>query len=139
MDLFDYLEDQTRDFNLQAAKETAAGRKDALLQYLEKNHTGKDNSILARDLAALFGDATDRPTRLAIQDLRNAGHLILSSSHGPRKGYFMAATLEEYKEFRQVNFRSRAMSILVTDRKMAGQARKQFGDSVQLELFQEQP
>lgn len=138
MDLLDYVvEVLTMDFDLEAAKETAAGRKQALLLLLERNHVGKENAIKAWELAGMFGDNTDRPTRLAIQDLRNDGTLILSSSHGEFKGYFMANTQEEYEEFREHNFRSRAMSILVTDRAMAREARKQFGKHVQLKLFEE--
>ena len=138
MDLIDYVvEVMTSDFDLQGATDTAAGRKDALLKLLERNHVGKENAIRAYELALMFGDNTDRPTRLAIQDLRNDGTLILSSSHGEFKGYFMANTLEEYEEFRAHNFRSRAMSILVTDRAMAKAAQQIFGLAVQLDLFEE--
>ena len=138
MDLIDYVvEVMNTDFDLQGAKETAAGRKDALLSLLERNHVGRENAIRAYELALMFGDNTDRPTRLAIQDLRNNGKLILSSSHGEFKGYFMANTLDEYNEFRAHNFRSRAMSILVTDRAMAKEAQIIFGLAVQLELFEE--
>ena len=135
MDLVDYVLDI--DFDLQAAKETAAGRKQALLLLLERNHVGKENAIKAWELAGMFGDTTDRPTRLAIQDLRNDGALVLSSSHGEFKGYFIANTQEEYEDFRAHNFRSRAMSILMTDRAMAREARKVFGKHVQLYLFGE--
>ena len=135
--LLDRVLEPSADFDLEAAKETAAGRRGALLAYLLENHVGKETAIKAFDLQYLFGDHTDRPTRLAIQDLRNEGHLILSNSHGEHKGYYMAATLEEYEEFRQFNFRARAMSILVTDRVMAANARRQFGEAVQLDLFEE--
>lgn len=138
MDLLEYAAKRKRDFDLQAAKETAQGRKVALLSLLENRHVGKELAITADILASMFGDSTDRPTRLAIQALRNSGHLILSSSHGEYKGYFMAATLNEYEEFRHQNFRARAMSILVTDKEMAHEARKKFGESVQLDLFEEQ-
>jgi hypothetical protein len=124
-------------FDLNNAKKTAAERKGALLAYLIENHVGKEKAIKAFDIQYLFGDSTDRPTRLAIQELRNEGHLILSNAHGENKGYYMAASLEEYQEFRQYNFRSRAMSILVTDKAMATAARQQFGDAVQLDLFEE--
>ncbi|KKM70527.1 hypothetical protein LCGC14_1439830 [marine sediment metagenome] len=138
MDLIDHVvENLNTDFNLQEAKETAAGRKQALLLFLEKNHVGKENAINAWRLAGMFGDNNDRPTRLAIQALRNTGALILSSSHGEFRGYFMANTQEEYEEFRTHNFRSRAMSILVTDRAMVREARKIFGKHVQLDLFGE--
>ena len=134
--LLDLVLERSNDFDLEAAKETAAGRKGALLAYLIENHVGKEKAIKAFDLQYLFGDQTDRPTRLAIQSLRNDGHLILSSSTGEHRGYYMADTLEEYKEFRQFNFRARAMSILVTDKAMAANARRQFGDVVQLDLFE---
>ncbi len=138
MDLIDYVvETLNVDFDLQAAKETAAGRKQALLLLLERSHVGKENAIKAWELAGMFGDNNDRATRLAIQDLRNDGALILSSCHGEFKGYFIANTQEEYEEFRDHNFRSRAMSILVTDRAMAREARKVFRKHVQLYLFGE--
>jgi hypothetical protein len=134
--LFDHLDRayKRRDFDLAGAKRTAAGRKDALLKYLETYHQGKETAIRASDLAKLFGDKTDRPTRMAIQDLRNDGSLILSNAHGGKKGYFIASTIQEYKEFREQNFRNRALSILHTDSMMAKSARQVFGDAVQLEL-----
>lgn len=143
MDLIDYADQKVKefeyeyDFDLEGAKETAAGRKQALLNHLERNHVGIERAIKAWVLAGMFGDTTDRPTRLAIQALRNDGALILSSSHGEFKGYFMANTLEEYENFRAHNFRSRAMSILVTDRAMAKEAQRVFGLAVQLDLFEE--
>lgn len=135
--ILEKLSEYSNDFDLETAKETAAGRREALLAYLLENHVGKEKAIKAFGLQYLFGDHTDRPTRLAIQDLRNEGHLILSSSHGEHKGYYMAATRLEYTEFRQFNFRARALSILVTDRAMATAARQQFGDAIQLDLFEE--
>lgn len=134
--LLDRVLERSNDFDLPSAKVTAEKRKGALLAYLIENHVGKEKAIKAFDLQYLFEDHTDRPTRLAIQSLRNDGHLILSSSHGEHKGYYMAATLEEYEEFRQFNFRARAMSILVTDKAMAANARQQFGNVVQLDLFE---
>ena len=135
--LLDRILEPSKDFDLVAAKVTAEKRKGALLAYLIENHVGKKNAIKAFDLQYLFEDHSDRPTRLAIQALRKEGNLILSSSTGEYKGYFMADTLEEYQEFRQFNFRARAMSILVTDKAMAANARQVFGDAVQLDLFEE--
>lgn len=134
--LLDRVLEPSNDFDLAGAKDTAEKRRGALLAYLIENHVGKEKAIKAFDLQYLFEDYTDRPTRLAIQDLRNEGHLILSSSTGEYKGYYMADTLEEYEEFRQFNFRARAMSILVTDKAMAANARQVFGDAVQLDLFE---
>jgi hypothetical protein len=128
--------DRLHDFDLKKARATAQGRKDVLLAYLLEYHVGKKNAIKAPTLAGMFDDRTDRPTRLAIQALRNDGHLILSSSTGPDKGYYMAATVLEYEEFRQRNFRARALSILKTDRAMVKNARRLFGDAVQLDLFE---
>ena len=136
LDLLEFTLRKKQDFDLQGAKDTAAERKGALLAYLIENHVGKTNAIRAVEIQYLFGDSTDRPIRLAIQDLRGEGYLILSSSTGEHKGYYMASTLEEYEEFRQFNFRARAMSILVTDKAMAASARRQFGDAVQLDLLE---
>lgn len=102
------------------------------------NHVGANNPIRARDLAQAVGQGfggkySDRCVRIAIAQLRRAGHLILSST-GSKPGYFLAANEEEWREFRHSNLRARALDILETDRAMAVAARSYFGDTVQLHL-----
>ncbi len=109
-----------------------------LLDFLSKHHVGKENAIKAAELARMFDDRNDRRVRSFISSFRNEGQLILSSTAGKHVGYYMAETLAEYEEFREYNFRSRALSILVTDRVLARAAKKKFGDEVELPLFDEE-
>jgi hypothetical protein len=101
-------------------------------------HTGKAQAIgrgrLVRDLEALGIDAGERQARQCIHDLRRAGHLICSMP-GEDGGYYLAASLAEFREFCERELHPKAMDLLETETAMKAAARAQFGDAVQTGLF----
>ena len=124
------------DFDYEAEKAEAETLHQAVLAILEQ-HVGAQNAIQASTLAkmlGLSGKYPDRRVRLAISQLRQQGHLILSSVRGKR-GYFMAANEREFEEFCRGHLRRRALAILATYRRMVAAARQQWGEAVQLELL----
>ena len=123
-------------YDYEAAQDQAVVLQEAILGILQE-HVGASNAIRARVLTERLGEGvgkySDRRVRIAIAQLRKAGHLILSSV-GSRPGYFLAANEQEWRAFRHANFRARALDILETDKAMALAARGYFGDGVQLVL-----
>jgi DNA-binding GntR family transcriptional regulator len=93
---------------------------------------GAGRAIRAREIAqrlGLRGRYADRPVREAIKQLRRDGHLILSSV-GRNPGYYVAATEQEWREFRDANLRPRAYDILETARAMGTAAQRRWGSGV---------
>ena len=77
--------------------ETKDDLKQAVLHYLK---TGESNAIKKRDLAKLIGaekDIDQRLMRLAIAELRHAGHAII----GSQKGYYIAETIQDILKSRE--------------------------------------
>ena len=65
----------------------------AVLKVL-KQHVGRRNAIIGRDLAAALGHRDDRKIRLAIRELIREGHPISSSVSEPM-GFYMCASEHE--------------------------------------------
>jgi len=111
-----------------AMQETATELKDNVLSILE-SHVGAGTAIKAGDIAralGLRGKYADRPVREAIKELRRDGYLIISSVRKPY-GYFLAASEEEWKAFRDSNLKPRALDILETASAMGRAAQERWG------------
>ncbi len=76
---------------------------------------------------------SERQVREAIKGLRRQGHLICSTP-GENGGYYMASTLEEYREFRKNEYAAKIADMAETMQAMDAAARAQFGDGFQLGL-----
>ena len=76
---------------------------------------------------------SERQVRETIKTLRRQGHLICSVP-GNDGGYYMAASLEEYREFRKNEYAAKISDMSETMRAMDDAARAQFGDGFQLGL-----
>lgn len=83
----------------------------------------------------LLKSRDDRLMRKAIEDLRKRGFLICHRK-GSDGGYYMAANKAEYEDFRSREYKSRIVSLADTLRMMDKSAELQFGEEIQLELFQ---
>ena len=111
----------------------AGDLKAAVLDLLSQ-HVGAGMAIQARAIAGacgLRGRYADRPVREAVRQLRQEGHLILSSV-GREPGYFLAATAEEWEQFRDGNLRPRALDILETAKAMGQAAADRWGGVLDL-------
>lgn len=115
------------------AMQSQADKLKELVLHLLQRHVGADRAVKAPDIAATLGQSTDRAVREAIRQLRRDGHLILSSI-SPPYGYFLAASREEWCEFRDRNLRPRAMDILETAKAMAEAAQRRYGSTAALDL-----
>ena len=116
-----------------STRNQAGDLKAAVLEILSR-HVGAGTAIQARDIAracALQGKYADRPVREAIRQLRQQGHLILSSV-GREPGYFLAASRQEWEEFRDGNLRPRALDILETAKAMGQAAASRWGGVLDL-------
>jgi len=71
----------------------------------------------------------DREMRAAIQELRDQGHLICSSSGAG--GYWLADSMNEAQEMYD-DYHGRAMSCLVTAKKIMESAQREFGGQLEL-------
>lgn len=91
-------------------------------------HVGQKNAITRPDLLAALSTSGftvgDRQMRVTITDLRKAGHLICSSSGDG--GYYIAETVDEYREFARVEYESKITDMAETLRAMDEGARKVF-------------
>ena len=106
----------------------------AILTVLD-GHRGRENRI-GRDVLLRFirlrpicGWPTDREMRAAIQELREQGHLICSNSGAG--GYWLADNLNEAQEMYD-DYHGRAMSCLVTAKKIIESAQMEFGGQLEL-------
>jgi hypothetical protein len=97
-------------------------------------HVGKKNAIgrdaLVEVVQVSWPDAHERQVRQAIHNLRRKGHLICSAP-GEDGGYYPAANLAEYQEFRERELHPKAMDLLETEKVMTESARQQFGEASQ--------
>jgi DNA-binding transcriptional regulator PaaX len=121
----------------QKVREMPVGLNRAALQVLSF-HIGRARTIGRADLVeALRGcgfDVQERLVRRAIHDLRRAGHLVCSAP-GESGGYYLAATLDEFREFCDRELHPKAIDMLETESKMKEAARQQFGDASQAQLI----
>ena len=117
--------------------EMPVGLERALLRAISY-HTGKGHAIgrnaLVRDLQRLGVCVSERQARQCIHDLRRAGHLICSAP-GEDGGYYLAASLEEFREFCDRELHTKAMDMLETESAMKAAARQQFGEAVQPQMI----
>ena len=102
-----------------------------------KQHVGAHQAIKASEIAKRLDRKDDRIIRETIRQLRREGHLILSSITPPY-GYFIAATEDEWFEFRDRNLRPRALDILETARAMGEAAERRYGSTAGIDLLQPQ-
>lgn len=99
--------------------------------YILAAHKGLDRALRRDRILQLvkmqpqFKHTTDRQIRGAIESLREAGELICSLG-ADSEGYYMAADMREYQEFRQV-YLSYARTIQDRARKMDQEAARRFG------------
>jgi biotin operon repressor len=109
--------------------------KDLILKIVSKRTL--DNPItapeLTDELAFWAQDLSERKVRQLISEMRKDGVLILSVSK-TGGGYFMARNLDEYLEFRKINYNARILDMLATLRAMDSAAEKQF-NGLQMGLF----
>lgn len=83
----------------------------------------------------IMGDSIpERIVREAIHSLRNKGVLICSAP-GRAGGYWLSANWDDVIEFCDRELHSRAVDLLETESRMKSAARRQFGDAVQITLF----
>lgn len=97
-------------------------------------HVGRERAIGRADLVEALRDVgfdvQERLVRRAIHDLRRAGHLVCSAP-GESGGYYMAANLDEFREFCLRELHPKAVDMLETESKMKEAARQQFGEASQ--------
>lgn len=96
-----------------------------------QHHIGQENAIKAGDIAKRLGLSNDRLVREAVRQLRKDGRLILSTCKPPY-GYYIAADIGEWFEFRDSNLKPRALDILQTSRAMGQAAMIRFGQQMAL-------
>lgn len=125
--------------------EKDAKLKSAILRRLKLCY-GIDNAISLNDIFLSINSSpgkkldAGREIRNAINELRNEGYLIcsLSGTSGRQSGYYLPATLEEYKQYRAFHM-SYAKNIFDTIRSMDRAARKEFEIDHQPWLFNDLP
>lgn len=76
----------------------------------------------------------DRKIRLAVNNLRDQGHLICSTNEDGG-GYWIADCPEDVEEFIEREINSRIISLNRTKQAMKDRARAQWGEGVQIGLF----
>lgn len=113
------------------------GLERAILRALEA-HRGRKNAIgrnrLTEAVRRLGQPASERQVREAIKHLRRQGYLICSAP-GDDGGYYWADTLEEYYEFRRMEYAAKIADMSETLRAMDRSAERIFGDSIQMRLL----
>jgi len=113
------------------------GLEQAVLRVLESRR-GRQKAIGRNELTALVRrlgqPASERQVREVIKHLRRQGYLICSAP-GADGGYYWADTLEEYREFRNMEYAAKIADMSETLRKMDQAAEKIFGDSFQMKLL----
>lgn len=118
--------------------------KSAIFSVLS-DHWGIDNAISANELKSVLNfssggkSISSREIRNCISELRKDGNLICSlagssEKHGNVSGYFIPATFEEYKAYRNF-YTSYATDIFETIRAMDKEAKATFIYDYQPPLF----
>ena len=101
-------------------------------------HLGRENAVgrtaLVEALGKMGFDVSERQARQCIHDLRRGRYLICSAP-GEDGGYYMAASLDEFREFCERELHPKAMDMLETESAMKEGARQQFGEAVQLQMI----
>lgn len=101
----------------------------SIIPVLLRDAYGKNKAIEREDLllkcqnAMPDNEITDSQMRLAIQSLRDSGLLICNLEMG--QGYFIAATIEEYEEFKS-KYTAHAYTVLGIVSNMDKKARELF-------------
>ncbi len=111
-------------------------KTDTLLQtrILEKLEIGHDNALPLKELCKRLDTRNERKVRLAIEDMRHDGYLILVAPDPPF-GYFLCETQNEFDAFHSY-IRSRIIdeALILRDLKLA--AKKKFQQQYgQLPMF----
>ena len=92
---------------------------------------GESNAIKMRDLKTLIGKNDSRQIREIIEQMRLAGHLILSSS----KGYWYCGSIEEFKAWHNFMY-SYIQNLSHTVRLVGEAAIKTYGETaIQITMF----
>ncbi|MBE3038296.1 MAG: hypothetical protein IMZ62_05745 [Chloroflexi bacterium] len=117
--------------------EMPAGLERAMLRALSF-HLGRAHAIgrgeLVYGLRMAGCEVSERQARRCIHDLRRAGNLICSAP-GEDGGYFLAVSLEEFREFCDRELHPKAVDMLETESKMKEAARQQFGEASQPQMI----
>lgn len=121
----------------QLIHQMSAGLDRCLLRILGY-HLGREQAIGREALvteAAHMGFAMhERQIREGIKSLRRKGYLICSAA-GEDGGYYLAASRQEYEEFRLAEYAGKIADMVETMQAMDSAAREQFGEGVQARLF----
>jgi len=114
-----------------------AGLERAMLRALGF-HLGRTNAIgrgeLVYALCVMGCDVSERQARRCIHDLRRAGNLICSAP-GENGGYYLAVSLEEFREFCDRELHPKALDMLETESAMKAAAKQQFGEASQPQMI----
>lgn len=100
---------------------------------------GQENLVKKADLLKLLGSWNDnspnfeRRVRLAIVELRNDGHLILSTA-ADGGGYWLAKDWAEVLDFVEREYHAKALSMLETESIMKKSAQEKWGP-IQVRMF----
>lgn len=103
----------------------------ALLQTLDHYADGITREELHDVLSRSHRKMSDSQIRIAIEDARAAGHLIITTFGAPRK-YKFAASFEEYDDWRRRDPMSRAMRLLTEIRHMDESAARTWPPQLEL-------
>lgn len=117
--------------------EMPAGLERATLRALSF-HLGKARAIGRVGLVEMLRlegfEVNERQVRRCIHDLRRKGRLICSAP-GEDGGYYLAASLVEFREFCERELHPKAIDMLETESAMKESARQQFGEAAQPALL----
>ncbi len=113
----------------------AVKTQESVLFDLIKGHR-EENPIrresLVKQMNAKGYGLGDRAMRNLVTRLRKMGYLICSTPYG---GYYVAATMREYDDFKRREYKAKILDMAETMRAMDRAAVDQFGEQTQLELF----
>lgn len=97
-------------------------------------HIGRENAIgrfvLRQTLVSLGWPVSERTMREEIKGLRREGWLICAMP-GEDGGYYLAETLEEFREFDRLEFGAKIADMNETRQALLKAARERFGEAVQ--------
>ena len=116
------------------------GLEDAIVSVLEAHPYQRDHAMsrcaLIFMVSVEMGAKIDeRIIREAIHSLRNKGVLICSAP-GKKGGYWLSQGWDDVIEFCDRELHSRALDLLRTEKIMREATRRQFGEAVQVPLFE---
>lgn len=112
-----------------ASHPPADGKKaqnaERVLEYLKRHATGKEHAILANELVERLDLGRSTNLRYAVKFLRDSGHPVGSTIAG---GYFIAADVDELKEFLNNNYKNRILAMIDSGNAMITHARVVYGE-----------